>query len=168
MCTRLMKTIYDPDSLFGREMLVVTRIAKTASGIGWRRQAKYQFCVGKNDQKVLLRVVSHQVVAADSLPIHEAVVNSNFEPILYSFDVKTVERLTSTLIQVNKFLESDVKAMGFPASRRKTYKISGLDKTRSFIESIKSYPFNVEMRHVKTYNSSEPPSNASTGSISLK
>ena len=58
--------------------------------------------------------------------------------------------------------------MGFPASRRKTYKISGLDKTRSFIESIKSYPLNVEMRHVKTYNSSEPPSNASTGSISLE
>ena len=45
---------------------------------------------------------------------------------------------------------------------------SVLDKSRSFIESIKSYPLNVEMRHVKTYNSSEPPSNASTGSISLE
>ena len=61
-------------------------------------------------------MVSHQVVAADSLPIHEAVVNSNFEPILYSFDVKTVGKdSTSTLIQVNKFLESDVTAMGFPS-----------------------------------------------------
>ena len=114
-------------------------------------------------------MVSHQVIAADSLPIHEAVVNSNFEPILYRFDVKTVGKdSTSTVIQVNKFLEGDIKALGFPASRRKTYKISGLDKTRSFIESIKSYPLNVEMRHVKTYNSSEPPSNASTGSISLE
>ena len=160
-----------PDSLFGREMLVVTRIAKTASGIGFGggKQNTQVLRWEKRSKKVLLRVVSHQVVAADSLPIHEAVVNSNFEPILYSFDVKTVGKdSTSTLIQVNKFLESDVKAMGFPASRRKTYKISGLDKTRSFIESIKSYPLNVEMRHVKTYNSSEPPSNASTGSISLE
>ncbi len=160
-----------PDSLFGREMLVVTRIAKTASGIGFGggKQNTQVLRWEKRSKKVLLRVVSHQVVAADSLPIHEAVVNSNFEPILYSFDVKTVGKdSTSTLIQVNKFLESDVKAMGFPASRRKTYKISGLDKTRSFIESIKSYPLNVEMRHIKTYNSSEPPSNASTGSISLE
>ena len=160
-----------PDSLFGREMLVVTRIAKTASGIGFGggKQNTQVLRWEKRSKKVLLRVVSHQVIAADSLPIHEAVVNSNFEPILYRFDVKTVGKdSTSTLIQVNKFLESDVKAMGFPASRRKTYKISGLDKTRSFIESIKSYPLNVEMRHVKTYNSSEPPSNTSTGSVSLE
>ena len=160
-----------PDSLFGREMLVVTRIAKTASGIGFGggKQNTQVLRWEKRSKKVLLRVVSHQVVAADSLPIHEAVVNSNFEPILYSFDIKTIGKdSTSTVIQVNKFLESDVKAIGFPASRRKTYKISSLDKSRSFIESIKSYPLNVEMRHVKTYNSSEPPSNASTGSISLE
>ncbi|MGB1433773.1 MAG: zinc-dependent metalloprotease [Flavobacteriaceae bacterium] len=160
-----------PDSLFGREMLVVTRIAKTASGIGFGggKQNTQVLRWEKRSKKVLLRVVSHQVIAADSLPIHEAVVNSNFEPILYRFDVKTVGKdSTSTVIQVNKFLEGDIKALGFPSSRRKTYKISGLDKTRSFIESIKSYPLNVEMRHVKTYNSSEPPSNASTGSISLE
>ena len=160
-----------PDSLFGREMLVVTRIAKTASGIGFGggKQNTQVLRWEKRSKKVLLRVVSHQVVAADSLPIHEAVVNSNFEPILYSFDIKTIGiDSTSTVIQVNKFLESDVKAIGFPASKRKTYKISSLDKSRSFIESIKSYPLNVEMRHVKTYNSSEPPSNASTGSISLE
>ena len=160
-----------PDSLFGREMLVVTRIAKTASGIGFGggKQNTQVLRWEKRSKKVLLRVVSHQVVAADSLPIHEAVVNSNFEPILYSFDIKTIGKdSTSTVIQVNKFLETDVKAIGFPATRRKTYKISSLDKSRSFIESIKSYPLNVEMRHVKTYNSSEPPSNASTGSISLE
>ena len=160
-----------PDSLFGREMLVVTRIAKTASGIGFGggKQNTQVLRWEKRSKRVLLRVVSHQVVAADSLPIHEAVVNSNFEPILYSFDIKTIGKdSTSTVIQVNKFLESDVKAIGFPASRRKTHKISSLDKSRSFIESIKSYPLNVEMRHVKTYNSSEPPSNTSTGSISLE
>ncbi|MEK9529996.1 MAG: zinc-dependent metalloprotease, partial [Flavobacteriaceae bacterium] len=102
-------------------------------------------------------------------PIHEAVVNSNFEPILYRFDVKAIGKdSTSTVIQVNKLFETDVKALGFPASRRKSYKISSLDKSRSFINSLKSYPLNIEARHVKTYNSSEPPSNSSTGSISLE
>ena len=130
-----------PDSLFGREMLVVTRIAKTASGIGFGggKQNTQVLRWEKRSKKVLIRVVSHQVIAADSLPIHEAVVNSNFEPILYRFDVKTVGKdSTSTVIQVNKFLEGDIKALGFPASRRKTYKISGLDKTRSFIEALRA------------------------------
>ena len=81
-----------PDSLMNREMLMVTRIAKTANGIGfgggktntqvlrWQRKGK----------KVLLRVVSHNVVADTILPVHEAVVNSNFEPVLFSFPIKAL------------------------------------------------------------------------------
>ena len=160
-----------PDSLFGKEMLMVTRIAKTASGIGFGggKQNTQVLRWEKDAKKVLLRVVSHQVVAADSLPIHEAVVNSNFEPILYRFDIKAIGKDSiSTVIQVNKFFESDVKAIGFPQSRRKTYKISSLDNSRSFINTLKSYPLNIETRHIKTYNSSEPPSNSSTGSVSLE
>ena len=160
-----------PDSLFGKEMLMVTRIAKTASGIGFGggKQNTQVLRWEKDAKKVLLRVVSHQVVAADSLPIHEAVVNSNFEPILYRFDIKAIRKDSiSTVIQVNKFFESDVKAIGFPQSRRKTYKISSLDNSRSFINTLKSYPLNIETRHIKTYNSSEPPSNSSTGSVSLE
>ena len=160
-----------PDSLFGKEMLMVTRIAKTASGIGFGggKQNTQVLRWEKDAKKVLLRVVSHQVFAADSLPIHEAVVNSNFEPILYRFDIKAIGKDSiSTVIQVNKFFESDVKAIGFPQSSRKTYKISSLDNSRSFINTLKSYPLNIETRHIKTYNSSEPPSNSSTGSVSLE
>lgn len=160
-----------PDSLFGREMLMVTRISKTASGIGFGggKQNTQVLRWERKNKKVLLRVVSHQIVASDSLPIHEAVVNSNFEPILYSFDIKAIGKdSNSTVIQVNKFFEEDVKAIGYPAKRRKSYKITGIDKTRCYIESIKSYPLNIESRHVKTYKASEPPSNSSTGSISME
>tara|TARA_Y100001933_G_scaffold77270_1_gene78513 strand:+ start:78 stop:2564 length:2487 start_codon:yes stop_codon:yes gene_type:complete len=160
-----------PDTLFGREMLMVTRISKTATGIGFGggKQNTQVLRWEKKNKKVLVRVVSHQIVAADSLPIHEAVVNSNFEPVLYSFNIKAIgEDSTSTIIQVNKFFEEDVKAIGFPQSRRKQYKITGIDKTRCYIESIKSYPLNMESRHVKTYKSSEPPSNSSIASISIE
>ena len=160
-----------PDSLFGREMLMVTRISKTASGIGFGggKQNTQVLRWERKNKKVLLRVVSHQIFASDSLPIHEAVVNSNFEPILYSFDIKAIGKdSNSTVIQVNKFFEEDVKAIGYPLKRRKAYKISGIDKTRCYIESIKSYPLNIESRHVKTYKASDPPSNSSTGSISME
>lgn len=160
-----------PDSLFEREMLMVTRIAKTASGIGFgggktnEQMLRWQ----KKDKKVLLRVVSSSVTAADSLPVHEAVINSNFEPVLFTFPIKALSKdSTKTVIEVTDLYTSDVKPLGFPQNRRQQYGITRLDNSLSYVESVKSYPTNIETRHVKTYASSRPPSNASTGTISLE
>ncbi|WP_413789389.1 zinc-dependent metalloprotease [Leptobacterium meishanense] len=160
-----------PDSLFGREMLMVTRIAKTASqiGFGGGKVNTQVLRWEKKPDRILLRVVSHEVVASDSLPIHEAVVNSNFEPILYSFDIKAYGRdSTSTVINVNKLFTDDVIPLGMPKFYRDRYKVTSLDKDRTYIESIKSYPMNIESRHVKTYKAKEPPSNQSLGSITVE
>ena len=51
--------------------------------------------------------------------------------------------------------KSDVKMFGFPQSSRKGYKISSLDSKLSFIESIRSFPLNIEVKHIKTYKSSQ-------------
>ena len=163
-----------PDSLFNREMLMVTRIAQTASGLGFgggKQNTQVLRWQKEGKDKVLLRVVSHDVYAADSLPIHEAVVNSNFEPILFAFDVATIHKDSAnnaTVVNVTDLFTEDVQAIGFPERNRSNYKISRLDADRSFIDTIRSYPENIEVRHVKTYNSGQPPSNSSTASISVK
>lgn len=162
-----------PDSLFNREMLMVTRIAQTAQGIGFGggKQNEQVLRWQRKGDKVHLRVVSYDIAAADSLPINEAVVNSNFEPILYSFDVKAYKKDSvnnNTVINVTNLFQKDVEAIGLQSRRRKPYKISRLDDSRSYIDTIRSYPKNIEIRHVKTYNAGEPPSNSSTGSVSLK
>lgn len=160
-----------PDSLFEREMLMVTRIAKTASGLGFGggKQDEQVLRWQKKDKKVLLRMVSHNVVANDSLPVHEAVVNSNFEPVIFSFPIKAIGKDSiSTVIEVTDLFMKDVKPFGFPERSRKEYKITRLDTDLSYIESLKSYPLNIESRHVKTYNAGEPPSNSSTGAISIE
>ena len=160
-----------PDSLFDKEMLMVTRISKTASGIGFGggKQNTQVLRWQKKDKKVLLRVVSYEVFAADSLPVHQAVVNSNFEPVLYTFPVETISKdSTATVINVTELFDKDVKALGLPSYRRKQYKVSRLESNKSFIESIKSYPKNIEARHVKTYAASNAPSNSSTGAISIE
>ncbi|MEM6892892.1 MAG: zinc-dependent metalloprotease [Bacteroidota bacterium] len=163
-----------PDSLFNREMLMVSRISKTASGIGFgggkinTQVLRWE----KKPKKVLLRVVSYNNVAADSLPIHEAVVNSNFEPILQAFKIKAFNKKDSlnptTVIQVDPMFLKDVKAIGMPERYRKRFKVSRLDEARGYVESIKSYPLNIEARHVKTYLAKSPPSNGTLGSISVE
>lgn len=168
------KQFYEiPDSLFNKEMLMVSRISKTANGIGFgggkinTQVLRWE----KKSKKVLLRVVSHGIVAADSLPVHEAVVNSNFEPVLYAFDIKAFKKDSlnpATVIEVNSLFEKDVNALGMPNFYRKRYKVSRLDDSRSYIDSIKSYPMNIEARHVKTYFAGNAPSNNTLGSISIE
>ena len=163
-----------PDSLFGREMLMVTRIAKTANGLGFGggKQNTSVLRWEVKDKKVLLRVVSHQVFAADSLPISEAVKNSNFEPVLYAFDIKayhkdSVSGNRNTVIDATNLFATDVKPLGLPQRRRKSLKVTKLDAKRSYVDTIRSYPQNIEVRSVKTYNGSGLPSNNATGVLSL-
>ena len=160
-----------PDSLFDREMLMVTRIAKTANGLGFGggKQNEQVLRWEKKGKKVVLRVVSYNVTAADSLPVNEAVKNSNFEPVLFTFPIEAFSKdSTSTVIDATPLFEKDVKPLGLPEFRRTGYKVSRLESDKSFIESIKSYPRNIEARHVKTYAAGRPPSNSSTGSISIE
>ena len=160
-----------PDSLLEREMLMVTRIAKTASGIGFgggktdTQVLRWQ----KKNKTILLRIVSHDIVADTLLPVHEAVVNSNLEPILFSFEIKAFNKdSTATVIDATKLFSTDVKPLGFPDYYRKGYQVTRMDNERSYIERISSYPQNIEVRHVKTYFSNKPPSNRSAGSITLE
>ncbi|HLT08539.1 MAG TPA: zinc-dependent metalloprotease [Cyclobacteriaceae bacterium] len=160
-----------PDSLLGREMLVVTTIAKTASGIGYGGERTNTQMVrwDKHGHNILLKVVSYNNSAADSLPIYQAVKNSNLEPVLYKFPIKAYKNSQSQpVIEVTDLFTKDVQAIGLPKRNRDQYKVSRLDTDRSYIDRISAYPINIEARYLMTYVASEPPSNASTGSISVE
>lgn len=158
-----------PDSLFGREMLMMTRIAKTAENIGYGGEKLRSQVLRweKREKNVLLRIVSYNNVANDSLPIAQSVRNSNFEPIVQSFDIKALGN-QSVVIEVTALFTKDVQALGLDDGRRKQYKISTVDESRSFIEHIRSYPINIEARNVLTYRAGDPPSNSATASVSLE
>lgn len=150
-----------PDSLLGKEMLMVTRISKTATGIGYGGEEANNQVVRweKKENKIFLRLVSHSIIASDSLPIYEAVINSNVEPILATFDVKARGKdSASSLIEINEVFEKDTKPFGISEVYRRNFKIGGIDPKRSYIERIKSFPKNIEVRSVKTYNTGEAPS----------
>jgi hypothetical protein len=160
-----------PDSLLKREMLMVTRIAKTASGVGFGggKTNTQVLRWEKKKKQLLLRIVSYNVVADTLLPVHEAVVNSNLEPILFSFPIKAFSKdSTATVIDATSLFSTDVKPLGLPEYYRKFYKASRMDKTRSYIDRVSSYPQNIEVRHVKTYFASKAPSNSALGSITLE
>lgn len=160
------------DTLIGREMLMVTTIAKTAEGIGYggeRTNTQMLRWDKKNDEKVILKLVSYKNTAADSLPIFQAVKNSNLEPIIYAFDVKAKSKDgNGVVIDVTDLFTKDVQAIGLPKNRRTEFKVTRLEPEKSYLESIHTYPINIESRYIMTYAASDPPSNSSTGSITVE
>lgn len=160
-----------PDSLLGRDMLMITTISKTADGIGYggERTNTLMLRWEKYNNDIHLKVVSVKNYAADSLPIAMAVANSNLEPLLQKFSIKSLSTETNgTVIDVTDLWSKDVQAVGLPKGRRTQFKVTRLDGDRSYIQHIHTYPINIESRYVMTYIANEPPSNSSTGSITLE
>ena len=154
------------DSLLGRDMLMVTRIVKMATELPLSRHKMSEQVLKweKFENNIFLKQASYSKFANDSLPISIAVSNSNFEPIISSFKIAVKNKdHNSYVIDVTNLYKSDVKMFGFPQSSRKGYKISSLDSKLSFIESIRSFPLNIEVKHIKTYKSS----NSRNGQISM-
>ena len=146
------------DSLLGRDMLMVTRIVKMATELPLNRHKMSEQVLKweKFENNIFLKQASYSKFANDSLPISIAVSNSNFEPIISSFKIETKNNdKNSYVIDVTSLFKNDVKMFGFPQSSRKSYKISSLDSKLSFIESIRSFPLNIETKHIKTYKSSD-------------
>ena len=147
-------------------MLMVTRIVKMATELPLSRHKMSEQVLKweKFENNIFLKQASYSKFANDSLPISIAVSNSNFEPIISSFKIAVKNKdHNSYVIDVTNLYKSDVKMFGFPQSSRKGYKISSLDSKLSFIESIRSFPLNIEVKHIKTYKSS----NSRNGQISM-
>ncbi|MCH3885751.1 zinc-dependent metalloprotease [Tenacibaculum aquimarinum] len=165
-----------PKELLGKEMLLVSRIKELPSGFGGGyvnagSKTNEQVVVWEQfKKKILLKIKSYNAIANDSLPIYKSVKSNNLEPILYAFDIETESKdSTAVLIDVTKFFSSDVKAISGINSRARTqYKVKRLDASRSFINTIKSYPQNVEVVQDFTFDASKPPSNSRAQTISIR
>ncbi len=160
-----------PDSLLNVEMLLVSRMSATMNNMGYggMKTSTQVLRWQKQSEKILLRIVSYENVADEDQPIYTAVRNSNFEPILRSFAVETLNTdSTASVIDVTSLFTSDVPSLGLPSFRREQYKVRRLDTDRTYIESAKSYPLNIEVRHVLSYDAAEPPSNSAAGTISVE
>ena len=154
------------DTLLGRDMLMVTRVVNLSKEIPINRHKMSEQVLSwqRFNNNILLKEISYSNYASDSLPIKEAVSNANFEPIIASFKIEVTNKdKNSVVIDVTSLYKNDVKSFGYPQFSRKRNKITGLDSKLSFIESIRSFPMNIEAKHIKTYKSSE----AKNGQISM-
>ena len=150
-----------PDSLLGRELLAVTRFAKVAGGArkyGGEEVNEQSLLFEKGPgQRIFMRVVTLISKADSTQTIAKAVKNSYLDPIVAAFDIKAFGKdSTTSIIEVTDFFKGDNQAVSLTPSGKRMFNIMGLASDRSYIESIKTYPINMEVRTVKTFNASAP------------
>lgn len=145
------------DSLIGREIMTVTRFSKTAAGGGifGGEEVNRQVVRWEKgpENKLFLRSVTLVIASADSTkPIFQAVQNSSADPIIGVFDIKSIRKDTSTVIEVTDFFKSDNQVFSIDPIRKQLLKITAIQADRSFVQHIRTYPINTEVRTTKTFS----------------
>ena len=161
-----------PDSLIGREMLVTVRYTATPAGTGkyGGELANQQTVYFEKapDNRLLLR--SRLLVnAADSVDaINRAILISNEDPIIASLKIESHQHKLYK-VNVTALFNEDNPAIGVDPLYKRTLGLQALLPGSSYIESIKTFPLNTEVRTVKTWMTAQRGSYAATytGKVTL-
>jgi hypothetical protein len=164
-----------PDSLRGRDFLLVSRIAGVPPNFGGFTSAgtsveEQVVRWERHNTSLLLRGVSFNAVADESLPIALSVASNNVGPIIGAFPIQAFGKdSASYVLDVTEFFAGDTPGIsGLSPAQRRTYQIRRLDPARSYVSTIRAFPFNLEVRHTQTYDAGEPPSEPRSGTLSLE
>lgn len=152
------KVFYEiPQSALGKDMLWVTQIAKTQAGFGYggtgvgNRVVRWEL----NGEKVLLRDIKFRIRNQDNDTVRNAVEATSLAPIIQVFPVKAWGKDKNVVIDVTGLFVDDLQEF----SAKRSLNGSGVDKNRTFIEEVKSFPENIEAKVLMTYRlSSSTPS----------
>ncbi len=155
------------DSLIGKEIMTITRYSKTPAGGGIfggeeinRQVVKFE--KGLNDN-ILLRSITYVIMSPDEdKPIARAVKNSSSDPIIGNYEILAYKKDASEkenigyVIDMNSTFDADVQTFSLSPINKQLLSIQSFQKDKSFIQDIKSFPINTEIRSVKTFSTEQP------------
>jgi len=150
-----------PRDALDTDLLWVTQLAETQAGFGYggtglgRRIVRWEI---RNDD-VLLRDIKYTIRGDEGDSIRHSLKATSLAPIIEVFPIKAWGRDQAPVIDVTDVYTSDLPE--FSAKRR--LDASGVDKKRSFVETVKAFPENIETKVFMTYKLSSKPSSSSPG-----
>ncbi len=153
-----------PDSVLGRDLLVVARIAQGAAGDRPGHSGYAGDQIGNTiirfekgpGHKLFLRRITYEEQAGDTTDaMYHAVVRSNLQPLVAAFGIGAYSpNGKGSVIDVTSYINGDNDIFFFNTSTRQTMRVGTLQKNMSYIKDINAYPRNVEIRTIKTYTKS--------------
>jgi hypothetical protein len=152
------KLFYEiPRPLFGREFRLVVDRRGTIRGVGYAGEQIAARVVrwDRMGNRVLLRMVSFAMRADSTLPVSRAVDLSNTPPIIKSFDVAAWSpRDSNAVIEATTLFTTDVAELN---ARQLGLRVRRFDPARSFVERARSFPLNVDVTALQTFEVDSVP-----------
>jgi hypothetical protein len=150
-----------PDTLLGRDLLVVTRIAQGAAGVRPEYTGYAGDQVGSTiirfekgpEHKLFLRRITYEEHPGDSTnSMYTAVVRSNLQPLVAAFGIGAYSpQAKGSVIDVTDYINGDNDILFFNSAARKTMRVGSMQSNMCYIKDISSFPLNLEVRTIKTY-----------------
>jgi hypothetical protein len=150
-----------PDSLLGREILVVARIAKagaevrSADGYAGDQIGSTVIRFEKGPaNRIFLRKISYNTYSPDSTKaMYQAVQRSNIQAIAAAFNIAAYSPdKDASVIDVTDYINSDSEIFFFGSPQAKQrWRMGNIFADRSYIDNIRSFKTNIEIATVKTY-----------------
>lgn len=159
-----------PDSLLERDMIVMSRYHRVQEGltnVGANMAPNVVVRWERRSDRILLRAVTHATTADREDNVSIAVENQSFAPILASLPVQARGDGTS-VVDVTELYTGDTPAFTLPAGQRQRMQVRRYAGDRSWLEWSRSFPINVEVRVVQSYDAGQPPSAPRGGTISFE
>jgi len=155
------------ESLIGKEIMTITRYSKTPAGGGIfggeeiNRQV-VRFEKGQNNT-MILRSITYVIMTPDEdKPITKSVKNSNADPIIGIYDILAYKKdeagkeNVSSVIDMTTAFDSDLQTFSLNSVNKQLLSIQAFQKDKSFIQFVKSFPINTEIRTTKTFSTVAP------------
>ena len=137
-----------PATQLGKDMLLVTEIARTVLGSGYGGQAVSNgvYRWERRDNRIDLRSVSYEAMADSTRPEYLAVQNANVNPIIATFNVETFGPNDAPVIDVTRLFTQPPTELG---ARNRVQ--GNVDAARSWVEKATPFPDNVNVLSTLTY-----------------
>ncbi len=140
-----------PRKELGVKMLLVGRFARASGGSSFggdeftERVLRWE----REGNRVLLRSLSFEITADSTLPVHRAVSEASYPPVVAAFKVEANGPDSSTIIDATPLYTTNIPE--FVGAR------GSFDEKRSFIEKVSAFPDNVEVEAIQTFTPENPP-----------
>lgn len=162
-----------PDSIIGRYLLAVTRFTGVPQSFGkFSGEAVNQQTIYFEQRDAKNLVLRAYVLSQEADPdsrISKTLKASTVDPIIASFKVIGRNKTTKAqMIEVTPLFAKDNGVVSISANSAKELKLGALQADRTFVDTMKVYPINVEVATTRTYASTPSSSPASaTGAMTV-
>jgi hypothetical protein len=159
-----------PDEMLARDMVVMSRLHRVQEGqtnVGANMAPNMMVRWERRGDQVLLRAPSFANTADAEDNVSIAVENASFAPVVMAFDIEA-RGDGSSVVDVTDLYTAETPAFSLPQSQRTRFGVRRYDRGRSWLEWARSFPINVEIRVVQTYDASQPPSSTRAGAVSFE